>query len=70
MSLPVIIKVFPVLAQGEQGAPIIELTTLFTTEVGRGFAVEFRRRFRMQDVDGARSYIQRMNSFLQNLEIT
>ena len=58
------------LAEGQQGAPIIDVTPLFTTEVGRGFALEFRRRFRMQDVDGARSYIQRVRSFPQNLEIS
>ena len=70
VSLPVVIKVFPVLAEGERGSPIIDVTPLFTTEVGRGFALEFRRRFRMQDVDGARSYIQRVKSFPQNLEIS
>ena len=56
--------------KGDQGAPVIDVTPLFTTEVGRGFALEFRRRFRMQDVDGARSYIQRVKSFPQNLEIS
>jgi len=70
VSLPVIIKMFPVLAEGERGAPIIDVTPLFTTQVGRGFALEFRRRFRMNDVDGARSYIQRVKSFPRNLEIS
>jgi hypothetical protein len=70
VSLPVVLKVFPVLAEGEHGAPVIDVTPLFTTEVGRGFALEFRRRFRMQDVDGSRSYIQRVKSFPQNVEIS
>ena len=58
------------LAEGQQGSPVIDVTPLFTTEVGRGFALEFRRRFRMQDVDGSRSYIQRVKSFPRNLEIS
>jgi hypothetical protein len=62
--------VFPVLAEGDHGAAVIDVTPLFTTEVGRGFALEFRRRFRMQDVDGSRSYIQRVKSFPQNVEIS
>jgi len=70
VSLPIVIKVFPVLTEGAPGAPIIDVTPLFTTEVGRGFALEFRRRFHMQDVDGTRSYIQRVKSFPQNLEIS
>ena len=70
VSLPTVIKVFPVLAEGAQGAPVIDVTPLFTTQVGRGFALEFRRRFHMQEVDGARSYIQRVRSFPQNLEVS
>jgi hypothetical protein len=70
VSLPNLIKVFPVLAQGDRGAPIIDITPLFTTQVGRGFALEFRRRFRMQDVDAARSYIERVKTFPRNLEIS
>ncbi len=70
VSLPVVIKAFPVLAEGAQNAPIIDVTPLFTTEVGRGFALDFRRRFRMQDVDGARSYVENVKAFAQNLEIS
>src|SRR5689334_8374303 len=62
VSLPVVIKAFPVVAEGEHDAPIVDITPLFTTQVGRGFALEFRRRFHMQDVDGARSYIERVKS--------
>jgi hypothetical protein len=70
VSLPTVINVFRVLAEAETGAPVIDVTALFTTGVGRGFALEFRRRFRMQDVDGSRSYIRRVRSFPQNVEIS
>jgi hypothetical protein len=68
-SLRTVIKAFDAVGEGKDGAPIIEITPLFTTEVPTGFAAEFKQHFRMQDVDGKRSYIEDVKAFPNNIGI-
>ena len=68
-SLKTVIKTFEAVGEGKDGAPIIEVTPLFTSEVPQGFAVEFKRHFRMQDIDGKRSYIEHVKAFPNNIGI-
>lgn len=60
--------VFEAVAEGKDGAPIIDVTTLFT-ETPRGFAMEFKRYFDMSTNDPKRSYIDSVKVFPQNIEI-
>lgn len=68
-SLRTVIKAFEVLEEGDNGAPIIDVTPLYTSEVPAGFALEYRRHFRMQSVDGKRSYIERVKAFPNSLSV-
>jgi hypothetical protein len=68
-SLGTVIKAFEAVGEGKDGAPIIEVTPLFTSEVPVGFAAEFKRHFRMQGIDGARSYIEHVKAFPNNIGI-
>ncbi len=68
-SLGTVIKAFEAVGEGKDGAPIIEVTPMFTSEVPTGFAAEFRRHFRMQGIDGARSYIEDVKSLPNNVGI-
>ena len=68
-SLGTVIKAFEAVGEGKDGAPIIEITPLFTSEVPTGFASEFKRHFHMQDIDGKRSYIEDVKAFPNNVGI-
>jgi hypothetical protein len=68
-SLRTVIKAFEAVGEGKDGAPIIEVTPLFTSEVPVGFASEFKQHFRMQGIDGARSYIEDVQAFPNNIGI-
>ena len=70
VSLPTTIDVFDVVAETEAGAPIVDITSMFTTNVPRGFALDFMRRYRMARVDGRRSFIRKVRVFPRNLEIS
>ena len=69
VSLGYLIRSFDVLGEGGGGAPIIDVTSLFVFDVPQGFAQEFRRKFRMGQVDPKRSYVDQVKAFPQNIEI-
>jgi len=68
-SLGQLVRPFDILAEGAAGAPIIDVTSLFVSDVPQSFAQEFRRKFRMAQVDSKRSYIDHVRAFPQNIEI-
>ena len=49
-ALPTVLGAFDVVAQGEGGAPIVDITPLFTSAVPAGFGLEFMRHYRMAGV--------------------
>jgi hypothetical protein len=69
VSLPTVIHVFDVVKFGAGGAPIIDITALFTTDVPKGFALEFKRHYRMAHVDGKRSLVRSVHTYPKNIEI-
>ena len=69
VSLPIVIHVFDVVKVGAGGAPIIDVTALFTTDVPKGFALEFKRHYRMAHVDGKRSIVRSVRTYPTNVEI-
>ena len=52
------IRVFYVIGEGANGAPKFDVTSVFTSEVPAGFALNLMRQFRMRAVDPKRSYVQ------------
>jgi Met-zincin/Domain of unknown function (DUF5117)/Domain of unknown function (DUF5118) len=68
-SLRPVIRAFDAVAEGADGAPIIDVTGLFATDVPDGFGQQFKRHFRMTGVDPKRSYIERVKAFPRNIEI-
>jgi hypothetical protein len=68
-SLRTVIRAFDAVAEGADGAPVIDVTGLFATDVPDGFGREFKQHFRMAGVDPKRSYIQGVKVFPQNIEI-
>src|SRR4051794_31032147 len=68
-SLRTVIRAFDAVAEGADGAPVIDVTGLFATDVPDGFGREFKQHFRMAGVDPKRSYIQGVKSFPYNIEI-
>ncbi len=69
MSPNFLIRSFDVLSEGADGAPVIDVTSLVFSDLPTGFAQEFRRRFRMGQVDPQRSYIESVKVFPQNIEV-
>ena len=69
IALPTVIDVFDVISEGANGAPIIDITPLFTTNTPKGFALEFKRHYRMAQVDGRRSLVRSVRAFPKNLAI-
>jgi len=68
-NLHTVIKAFQAMGEGKDGAPIIDVTPMFTTEVPTGFATEFKQHFRMRDIDGKRSYIESVKAFPNNIGV-
>jgi hypothetical protein len=64
-----LIRSFNVLSGGADGAPVIDVTSLFFLDLPTGFAQEFRRQFRMVHADRQRSYIESVKIFPQNIEV-
>ncbi len=69
MQLPSVVMTFDVLGEGEQGAPIVDVTPLFVSGVPEGMALGFKKRFEMQTVDATRSYIERVKAFPNNVRV-
>ena len=69
ISLPDVIEVFDVLREAAGGAPVIDITSLFTTRPPAGFALDFKRHYRMARVDGQRSLIRSVRTFPRNIAI-
>ena len=68
-QLGTVIKTFEVKYEGDNGAPVIEMTGLFATEVPDGFGQEYRSQFRVSTVDPKRSYIARVKAFPRNVSV-
>jgi len=67
-ALPTVLAALDVVREGEGGAPIVDITPLFTSAVPHGFALEFMRHYHMISVDPTRSYVQTVKAFPTNLE--
>ena len=63
-----VLGAFDVVAQGESGAPIVDITPSSTTAVPAGFGLEFMRHYRMAGVDPKRSYVQGIRAFPTDIE--
>jgi hypothetical protein len=68
-QLGTVIKTFDVKYEGDDGSPVIEMTSLFVTEVPDGFGQQYRSQFRVSSVDPKRSYIARVKSFPENVSV-
>ena len=69
MSPGVLLRSFDVLSEGEDGAPVIDVTNLVLSDFPAGHSQEIRRRFRMAQMDSQQSYVQRVKAFPHNIEI-
>jgi hypothetical protein len=69
VSLPTVIETFDVLREGSSGGAVIDITALFTTRSPAGFALDFKRHYRMARVDGSRSLVRNVRAFPQNISI-
>jgi hypothetical protein len=68
-SLRTVIRVFDVIGEGPGGAPQIDVTDVFTSEVPAGFALELMRHFHMRAVDPKRSYVQTVKAFPGSIDV-
>jgi hypothetical protein len=68
-QLPTVLMSFDVLGEAEHGAPIIDVTPLFVSDVPPGIALGFKRRFEMHTIDPKRSYVERVKVFPNNVRI-
>ncbi|MSQ58620.1 MAG: DUF5117 domain-containing protein [Betaproteobacteria bacterium] len=68
-SLRTVIKAFEAVSEGDDGAPIIDVTGLFATDVPDGFGREFKQHLRMNGIDQKRSYIETVKAFPKNVEV-
>jgi hypothetical protein len=69
VSLPTVVELFDVVKEGAGGAPVVDITSLFTTNPPTGFALEFKRHYRMARVDGERSMVRSVRAFPKNIAI-
>ena len=59
---------FPILGEGEGGAPIVDATPLFVADAP-AFAFDLKQRFHMVRTDPQRSYVQRVKVFPTNIQV-
>jgi hypothetical protein len=59
---------FPVLGEGQGGAPIVDATPLFVADAP-AFAFDLKQRFRMVRTDPRRSYIERVKVFPRSIQV-
>jgi hypothetical protein len=67
-STDFVLRSFDVLDEGAEGAPIIDVTSLFLLDLPTGFTQEIRR-FRMDRADLERSFVETVKVFPQNIEV-
>jgi hypothetical protein len=60
-----IVMTFPVAAFSKDGAPVIDVTRLFTTDVAE---ISARQRLGATGMDASRSYIERVSPYPENIE--
>ena len=68
-SLRTVIRVFDIIGEGTGGAPQIDVTSVFTSEVPAGFALDLMRHFHMRAVDPKRSYVQTVKVFPGSVDV-
>jgi hypothetical protein len=59
---------FPIVGEGEGGAPIVDATPLFVADAP-AFAFDLKQRFHMVRTDPQRSYVERVKVFPNNLQV-
>jgi hypothetical protein len=67
-QLNTVLIVLEAVAEGKEGAPIIDVTSMYT-DTPKGFAMEFKQYFKMSTNDPKRSYIDSVKVFPQNIEV-
>jgi hypothetical protein len=65
-QLGYLIRSFDIIGEGAGGAPIIDVTSLFSGDVP-DFAQSFKRRLRMVSIDPQRSYVDSVQAFPTNV---
>ena len=68
-SLRTVIRVFDIIGEGPGGEPQIDVTSVFTSEVPAGFALDLMRHFHMRAVDPKRSYVQTVTAFPGSIDV-
>ena len=68
-SLHTVLRGFDVIREGANGAPVIDITGVLTTEVPAEFALDLMRDFRMRHVDPERSYIRTVKAFPEHIDV-
>lgn len=68
-TLRTVIRVFDIIGEGSKGAPQIDVTSVFTSEVPAGFALDLMRHFHMRAVDPKRSYVQTVKVFRGSVDV-
>ena len=68
-SLPTTLRSFDVVGRGAQGEAIVDITPGFVKEPPRGFALGFMKHFGMREIDPARSYIESVKVFAENVGV-
>jgi hypothetical protein len=68
-SLRTVLRVFDIIGEGPGGEPQIDVTSVFTSEVPAGFALDLMRHFHMRSVDPKRSYVQTVTAFPGSIDV-
>ena len=68
-SLRTVIRVFDIIGEGPGGEPQIDVTSVFTSEVPAGFALDLMRHFHMRAVDPKRSYVQTVTAYPGSIDV-
>lgn len=68
-QMPTLGRKYDVLGHGKDGAPIINVTPLFTSSPPEGFGLGFRKAFGLEKIDPERSYIQSVKVYPDSIKI-
>ncbi|MFN0315475.1 MAG: zinc-dependent metalloprotease [Burkholderiales bacterium] len=68
-QMPMLARKYEVLGYGSGGAPIINVTPLFTSNPPEGFGLGFRKAFGLERIDPDRSFIQTVKVYPDSIKV-
>jgi hypothetical protein len=69
-TMPTLVRAFEIVGRGPKGEAVIDTAPMFVKEPPPAFALGFMKHFGMRNIDPARSYIEAVKAFPNNISVS